>query len=178
MPNTITSETGGNSTSGPGAALASSCNTGATSAPGMEELASFRRFKPHALMRPTLFSTADTTVVDGAGVALALADGRDVNGGGVAAAGGEILPPGGRNGNVSGVGIESGSSGTTANEGGGAGGAREVRGAGAGVGGNGVVGQEGRCEEGRLLNAWEKIEELEGLVESSRSHNERWVVRW
>lgn len=25
----------------------------------------------------------------------------------------------------------------------------------------------------QLLNAWEKIEELEGLVESSRSHNER-----
>lgn len=45
--------------------------------------------------------------------------------------------------------------------GGGSGRVEAAKGAGAGVGGT------------KLLNAWEKIEELEGLVESSRSHNER-----
>ena len=43
-------------------------------------------------------------------------------------------------------------------------------------------GGEGWCRQGggtsvggsRLLNAWEKIKELEGLVESSRANNERW----
>lgn len=62
--------------------------------------------------------------------------------------------------------------------GGGGQGGEGDRGGGSGRDGNG--GGEGQVttgdEGGRLLNAWEKIEELEGLVESSRSHNERYRI--
>lgn len=56
------------------------------------------------------------------------------------------------------------------------------RGGGGGGGRDGDGGREGQGgargdEGGRLLNAWEKIEELEGLVDSSRSHNERYTSR-
>lgn len=48
---------------------------------------------------------------------------------------------------------------------------------GGGGGGLGRVGETAKragAGGAKLLNAWEKIEELEGLVESSRSHNERY----
>lgn len=105
-----------------------------------EDLVTCRRFKPHALTQPTLFSTDDV-----AGGSVALSDG------------GVITDDGGRE---------------TA---GGGGDGRKV-----GVGGRevgGTKGAQGSYGE-RLLNAWEKIEELEGLVESSRYHNERCVVGW
>lgn len=105
---------------------------------GVEEksLITFRRFKPHALMQPTLFSTADT----GSGVGVSLHDT------GVLAGGEQDEQEGGHGG---GGGGSSGSGG---------GRRKDMRSPGG---------------TGTLLNAWEKIEELEGLVESSRSHNER-----
>ncbi|CAM9834586.1 unnamed protein product [Ectocarpus sp. 12 AP-2014] len=96
-----------------------------------KDLITFPRFKPHALMQPTLFSTDDPV-------------------GGVSFHDGGILSDG------------DGEQGGEGDRGGGGGGAERgealTR---AGVG------------DAKLLNAWEKIEELEGLVESSRSHNER-----
>lgn len=48
------------------------------------------------------------------------------------------------------------------------------RGGGGGGVGRGETGKRAGAGGVKLLNAWEKIEELEGLVESSRSHNERY----
>ncbi|CAM9130407.1 unnamed protein product, partial [Hapterophycus canaliculatus] len=101
--------------------------------PPTEDLISFPRFKPHALTRPTLFST-DNPV------------------GGVALHEAGILTGGG------------GEQGGEGDRGGGGGGSGVGRGA-----SENTAGLEG----GKLLNAWEKIKELEELVESSRSHNER-----
>ncbi|CAM9344663.1 unnamed protein product [Ectocarpus sp. 4 AP-2014] len=96
-----------------------------------EDLITFPRFKPHALMQPTLFSTDDPA-------------------GGVSFHDGGILAGGDG---------EQGGEGDRGGGGGGAGRGEALKRAGAGG--------------AKLLNAWEKIEELEGLVESSRSHNER-----
>ncbi|CAB1096787.1 unnamed protein product [Ectocarpus sp. CCAP 1310/34] len=96
-----------------------------------EELISFPRFKPHALMQPTLFSTDDPA-------------------GGVSFHDGGILSR------------EDGEQGGEGDRGGGGGGA-----------GRGEALKRAGVGGAKLLNAWEKIEELEGLVESSRSHNER-----
>ena len=48
------------------------------------------------------------------------------------------------------------------------------RGGGGGGVGRGDAAKRAGAGGAKLLNAWEKIEELEGLVESSRSHNERY----
>ncbi|CAN0114556.1 unnamed protein product, partial [Ectocarpus sp. 13 AM-2016] len=96
-----------------------------------EDLITFPRFKPHALMQPTLFSTDDPAR-------------------GVSFHDGGILSGGDR---------EQEGEGDRGGGGGGAGRGEALKRA--GVGG------------AKLLNAWEKIEELEGLVESSRSHNQR-----
>ncbi|CBJ30888.1 kinesin-like protein [Ectocarpus siliculosus] len=99
--------------------------------PFEEDLITFPRFKPHALMQPTLFSTDDP------------AGGGSFHDGGI----------------LSGGDGEQGGEGDRGGGGGGAGRVEALKRAGAGG--------------AKLLNAWEKIEELEGLVESSRSHNER-----
>ncbi|CAM9907589.1 unnamed protein product, partial [Sphacelaria rigidula] len=102
-----------------------------------EDLVTCRRFKPHALMQPTLFSTG--TAASAAG-GIALPEGVSIGGGEGRGEDTALGVGGGRHGSV-----------------------RDGQGSGAGQGEGGI----------RLLNAWEKIEELEGLVESSRSHNER-----
>lgn len=104
-----------------------------------EDLVTCRRFKPHALMQPTLFSTG--TAASAAG-GIALPEGVSIGGGEGRGEDTALGVGGGRHGSV-----------------------RDGQGSGAGQGEGGI----------RLLNAWEKIEELEGLVESSRSHNERWA---
>lgn len=105
------------------------------SSPTQEDLITFRRFKPHALVQPTLFSTDDP------------AGGVPLHDAGILAGG------------------DGGEGGEGDRGGGGGGGGRG--------GGRGAKGSEQRRGETKLLNAWEKIEELEGLVESSRSHNDR-----
>lgn len=101
-----------------------------------EDLITFPRFKPHALMQPTLFSTADP------------AGGVSLHDAGILAGGDD----------------EQGGEGDRGGGGGGSTGRVEAANVTTGAGAAGGT---------KLLNAWEKIEELEGLVESSRSHNER-----
>lgn len=100
--------------------------------PPKEDLITFPRFKPHALTRPTLFSTDSP-------------------------ASGVLLHE---------AGILTGEGGEQGGEG--------DRGGGGGGGGLRATPEKGAGPDGvKLLNAWEKIKELEELVESSRSHNER-----
>lgn len=123
-----------------------------------QDLIGYRRFKPHKLSRPTIFNTDDEPgggIVISEGNSVCVRDSAE----GKATGGCGRGESGIDNWNDRGS-VETQDVGT----------------------GNEVEVQEGALEtgsvvpsrrgEGRLLNAWEKIEELEGLVESSRSHNE------